>query len=71
MPNSTCPLTVHLPAVLERGDEEAIASLVAHNPQGRLIQPREVANAVTWLCGDNAASVTGQSIVIAGGEIMP
>jgi hypothetical protein len=28
-----------------------------------------VADAVIWLCGDNAASVTGQSIMIAGGEI--
>jgi len=54
-----------------RSREEAIASLVAHNPQGRLIQPAEVADAVIWLCGDNAASVTGQSIVIAGGEITP
>jgi len=54
-----------------RSREEAIASLVAHNPQGRLIQPAEVADAVIWLCGDSAASVTGQSIVIAGGEIMP
>jgi NAD(P)-dependent dehydrogenase (short-subunit alcohol dehydrogenase family) len=54
-----------------RSREEAIASLVAHNPQGRLIQPAEVADAVAWLCGDNAASVTGQSIMIAGGEITP
>lgn len=54
-----------------RSREEAIASLVAHNPQGRLIQPAEVADTVVWLCGDNAASVTGQSIVIAGGELMP
>jgi NAD(P)-dependent dehydrogenase (short-subunit alcohol dehydrogenase family) len=54
-----------------RGREEAIASLVAHNPQGRLIQPAEVADAVAWLCNDNAGSVTGQSIVIAGGEITP
>jgi NAD(P)-dependent dehydrogenase (short-subunit alcohol dehydrogenase family) len=52
-----------------RSREEAMASLVAHNPQGRLIQPAEVADAVVWLCGDNAASVTGQSIIIAGGEI--
>ncbi|MGD1210801.1 MAG: SDR family oxidoreductase [Candidatus Acidiferrales bacterium] len=54
-----------------RGREEAIASLVAHNPQGRLIQPAEVADAVAWLCNDNAGSVTGQSIVIAGGEVTP
>jgi NAD(P)-dependent dehydrogenase (short-subunit alcohol dehydrogenase family) len=53
-----------------RSREEAIASLVSHNPQGRLIHPREVADAVAWLCGENAASVTGQSIAIAGGEIM-
>ena len=54
-----------------RSREEAAASLVSRNPQGRLIQPAEVADAVVWLCGDNAASVTGQSIVIAGGELMP
>jgi len=54
-----------------RTREEATASLVSRNPQGRLIQPAEVADAVVWLAGDDAASVTGQSIVIAGGEIMP
>jgi NAD(P)-dependent dehydrogenase (short-subunit alcohol dehydrogenase family) len=54
-----------------RSREEAIASLVSHNPQGRLIQPAEVAEAVAWLCSDNAKSVTGQSIIIAGGEIAP
>jgi NAD(P)-dependent dehydrogenase (short-subunit alcohol dehydrogenase family) len=54
-----------------RSREEAIASLVALNPQRRLIQPQEVADAVAWLCGDSAASVTGQSIVIAGGEVTP
>ncbi|MBZ5696592.1 MAG: SDR family oxidoreductase [Acidobacteriia bacterium] len=54
-----------------RSREEVIASLVAQNPQGRLIQPAEVADTVTWLCGDNAASVTGQSVIIAGGEITP
>jgi NAD(P)-dependent dehydrogenase (short-subunit alcohol dehydrogenase family) len=54
-----------------RSHDEVMASLLAHNPQGRLIQPQEVAEAVAWLCGDGAASVTGQSIVLAGGELMP
>jgi 3-hydroxybutyrate dehydrogenase len=53
-----------------RSSEEALASLVEHNPQKRLIQPAEIADTVVWLCGDGAASVTGQSIVI-GGELMP
>ena len=54
-----------------RSREEALANLVAHNPQGRLIAPEEVAETVAWLCSEAAASVTGQSIVIAGGEVMP
>jgi hypothetical protein len=29
-----------------------------------------VANAVTWLCLPDSESVTGQSIVVAGGELM-
>jgi len=53
-----------------RSEEEAIGELVAHNPQKRLIQPEEVAASVLWLCTDNAASVTGQAIAIAGGEVM-
>ena len=50
---------------------EVLASLVSRNPQGRLIRPSEVADAVVWLCRDGSASVTGQSVVIAGGELMP
>ena len=48
-----------------------MAGLVAHNPQGGLVQPAEVADAVAWPRGDNAASLTGQSIMIAGGESTP
>lgn len=54
-----------------RSREEALASLVAHNPQGRLVDPHEVAETVGWLCSEAAISVTGQSIVLAGGELMP
>jgi len=54
-----------------RSREDALASLVAHNPQGRLIRPEEVGETIAWLCSDAADSVTGQSIVLAGGELMP
>lgn len=54
-----------------RSREEALKSLVSGNPQARLIQPEEVAETVAWLCKDAAASITGQSIVVAGGELMP
>lgn len=52
-----------------RTREQAIAELAKHNPQGRLITPQEVANAVLWLCSKDAGAVTGQAIVVAGGEI--
>ncbi len=51
-----------------RSAEEARAFLTATNPQGRLVQPDEVADAVLWLCGDKAGSITGQALSISGGE---
>jgi NAD(P)-dependent dehydrogenase (short-subunit alcohol dehydrogenase family) len=53
-----------------RSKEQARADLAAFNPQQRLIDPAEVANAVVWLCLPESRSVTGQAIVVAGGEIM-
>jgi len=50
--------------------DQAKAELVKDNPQGRLVPPEEVADAVLWLCGSGAASITGQSIAVAGGEVM-
>ncbi|MBV9077189.1 MAG: SDR family oxidoreductase [Methylobacteriaceae bacterium] len=52
-----------------RSREAALAELTRHNPQGRLVAPAEVADAVAWLCGDEARSVTGQAIAVAGGEV--
>jgi 3-hydroxybutyrate dehydrogenase len=52
-----------------RSREQAIAELARHNPQGRLVTPKEVADTVLWLCGEGAASITGQAIAVAGGEV--
>ena len=52
-----------------RSRADAVAELVQHNPQGRLVAPAEVADCVAWLCGEGASAVTGQAIAIAGGEI--
>lgn len=51
-----------------RSAADARRSLSATNPQGRFIQPDEVAAAVLWLCSDAARSITGQAISISGGE---
>jgi 3-hydroxybutyrate dehydrogenase len=52
-----------------RSREAALAELAKHNPQGRLVTPSEVADAVLWLCGEGASSITGQAIAVAGGEV--
>jgi NAD(P)-dependent dehydrogenase (short-subunit alcohol dehydrogenase family) len=53
-----------------RSPQQARAELVAANPQRRLVQPAEIADAALWLCGDAAAAVSGQSISLSGGEVM-
>lgn len=52
-----------------RSIENAKELLLAHNPLQRLVTPEEVASSVLWLCGDGAASTTGQTIIIDGGEL--
>ena len=55
-------------AATGRSKEDALAELVKSNPQGRLVQPEEVADTVIWLCRQE--SMNGQAIAIAGGEVM-
>jgi len=78
--NAVCPGFTETPML-----EESIANIVAKtgmdadaarktltatNPQGRLVSPAEVADAVAWLCRAESGSMTGQAIAVAGGEVM-
>jgi NAD(P)-dependent dehydrogenase (short-subunit alcohol dehydrogenase family) len=53
-----------------RSEEQARRALEQFNPQGRLVMPEEVANAVLWLCLPESRSINGQAIAVAGGEVM-
>ncbi|SMH53897.1 SDR family NAD(P)-dependent oxidoreductase [Mesorhizobium australicum] len=53
-----------------RSAAEARTSLTRANPQGRLVTPQEVADAVLWLTSENATAITGQAIAVAGGEVL-
>ena len=77
--NAVCPGFMETP-LLERsianivektGKSEADAANILKNinPQGRFIQPGEVASAILWLCSDNAGTVNGHALAIAGGEV--
>jgi len=52
-----------------RSADQAAADLARFNPQRRLIDPAEVADAVAWLCRPSSKSITGQAIMVAGGEV--
>ncbi|MBV8034783.1 SDR family NAD(P)-dependent oxidoreductase [Roseateles sp.] len=51
-----------------RTPQQASAELAKANPQGRLIQPEEVADTVAWVVGNSA--INGQAIAVCGGETM-
>lgn len=53
-----------------RSADDARGELARFNPQGRLVQPDEVARTVAWLCRPGSGSVTGQAISVSGGETM-
>jgi NAD(P)-dependent dehydrogenase (short-subunit alcohol dehydrogenase family) len=57
-------------ALTKRTRDQALADIVRHNPQGRLVRPEEVAHTVAWLVLPGSESITGQAIAVAGGEVM-
>ncbi len=50
--------------------EAARAKLVESNPQGRLIEPEEVAYAVAMLCDERARGINGQTLGVDGGAFL-
>lgn len=60
----------HIAAKTGRSGSSAKAELARTNPQGRLVLPDEVAHTVGWLCLPTSAAIHGQSIAVAGGEVM-
>ena len=76
--NALCPgyvdtpiIDANLAAIQKRGfsQEQAMDMMVGSNLHKRLIEADEVAQAALWLCAPSAASVNGQTINIAGGQI--
>jgi len=66
--NAVCPAVIETP-MGERlfGAPEMKKYALGLHPIGRLGTPADVANAVVWMCSDNASFMTGQSLVLDGG----
>jgi len=50
-------------------EADARTQLACRNPQGRLVDPAEVAETVAWLALPAAAAINGQALAIDGGEL--
>lgn len=78
--NAVCPGFTDTPLIARaveaivgktgRSEDETRAELAKANPQGRLVDPDEVADTVLWLVMPSASAITGQAIAVAGGEVM-
>ena len=69
--NAICPGTIHT-AMIDRftqGDPEVLAQFAEGEPIGRLGSPEEVANAVVWLCSEQASFITGATLPVDGGRL--
>ncbi len=49
------------------GSAEMVAAMVPQTPLGRIGQPRDIANVVSFLASDDAGWITGQMIPVSGG----
>ncbi|MEF8888399.1 MAG: glucose 1-dehydrogenase [Haloarculaceae archaeon] len=69
--NAVCPGVIDTPMVdrAEEENPEGLQQLVQMQPLGRKAQPEEVANAVVWLCSDEASFVTGNAYPVDGGYL--
>jgi NAD(P)-dependent dehydrogenase (short-subunit alcohol dehydrogenase family) len=48
--------------------DEVRARFAASNRGGRLVETRQIARVVMWLCGDAAAGLSGHHVVLEGGD---
>ena len=53
---------------LGKSEKEVAADWTASVPLGRLGEPREVADTIVWLASERASYITGQTILVDGGN---
>jgi 3-oxoacyl-[acyl-carrier protein] reductase len=68
--NAVLPGNVRTPGIAQL-DDELLARVEAAIPLGRLAEPEEIGWAVRFLASEEAAYVTGQTLVVDGGQVLP
>jgi NAD(P)-dependent dehydrogenase (short-subunit alcohol dehydrogenase family) len=69
--NAVCPGVIQTPMIdrLTGKTKEAIEQFTGLEPMGRFGLPEEIANAVVWMCSDEASFVTGHAMTVDGGFV--
>jgi len=68
--NAVCPGSTATGILQASADVYGLDSLdefAVHHPIGRILQPEEIASAVSWLCAAEQSGVTGISLPVDGG----
>lgn len=67
--NSVSPGYCRTP-MIETVPEKVLEPIIAKTPLGRLAMPIDIANAVLFLCSDEAVFITGQVLRVDGGLVL-
>jgi NAD(P)-dependent dehydrogenase (short-subunit alcohol dehydrogenase family) len=69
--NAVCPGSARTQLNLERvaGNPAIEKAMTDVSPMKRFVEPEEIANAVTWLCSEEASFVNGHALAVDGGAL--
>ncbi|MHB0774915.1 SDR family oxidoreductase [Halomonas sp. WWR20] len=69
--NGVEPGMIRTPAMDNLGDEAHSDDIAKGVPLGRLGEPEDIANAMLFLASDLAGYITGQTVIVDGGALLP
>ena len=68
--NAVQPGNVRTPGIEQFG-EEFVSDMIKSIPMKRLAEPADIGWAVRFLASEEAGYITGQTLVIDGGQVLP
>jgi 3-oxoacyl-[acyl-carrier protein] reductase len=68
--NAIAPGVTMTEATIRRVSDEFVAAMTSAAALGRMLEPTDLAGVVVFLASDDAALITGQTLVVDGGTVM-
>ncbi len=67
--NCISPTMTNTP-LIDKFPKKLVEINASQNPLGRILEPSDILSTVLFLCAKNSDFITGQNIIISGGEVM-